>query len=588
MLLFGGATGAQPASACNSSKIGARDVDAVTGYYYECRASGWFVENDSNFSSNCTPDDDGISIGSGTQWEKKTLPSCSNATNDKLLYNSTTNAFSCGADQGGSSGYATIREETTAQTQRTQVSFVGPAVTCADDAVTPETDCTVVAAGTGACGANTWASTLNDGAAPTCTQPAFSNLSGTATDSQLASNYSGVGSCAAGAGVSATVDNAGPICDANIVFDDEANTYGAVKQDFGGATVEVPNGIAPPATCAVGEVFHDSNAAAGSRALLCTALDTFTGIDNPFGAAIDDGELASNYSGTGSCTNQFVRALNDNAAPTCAAVADADLANNYSGIGACAANTFASTLVDNAAPTCTQPGFSNLSGTAAIAQGGTTETVSAEDAVLVGAGTTDWQPKTLPSCSAGATDKLLYNSTTNVFSCGVDQTAGGGPSTAATDTRHTIASTTATEVTEIQVALTAGNWTVKYWLIEQSTSATVGFKHGVNYTGTVTRMACRRCFPSTGTTAATGVADDTAAVLTGSLSECNAATVESTTAPNLGPNTGVAAANTNIMVTIECMLVVADVGDLELWHGSEGAVQVSIEVGSSVIATPIP
>lgn len=39
--------------------------------------------------------------------------------------------------------------------------------------------------GVGACGANTWASTLNDNAPPTCTQPAFSNLSGSASDSQI-------------------------------------------------------------------------------------------------------------------------------------------------------------------------------------------------------------------------------------------------------------------------------------------------------------------------------------------------------------------------------------------------------------------
>lgn len=38
--------------------------------------------------------------------------------------------------------------------------------------------------GVGACGANTWASTLNDNAAPTCTQPAFSNISGTALYTQ--------------------------------------------------------------------------------------------------------------------------------------------------------------------------------------------------------------------------------------------------------------------------------------------------------------------------------------------------------------------------------------------------------------------
>ena len=39
--------------------------------------------------------------------------------------------------------------------------------------------------GVGACGVNTWASTLSDNAAPTCTQPGFSNLSGAATDAQV-------------------------------------------------------------------------------------------------------------------------------------------------------------------------------------------------------------------------------------------------------------------------------------------------------------------------------------------------------------------------------------------------------------------
>jgi hypothetical protein len=47
---------------------------------------------------------------------------------------------------------------------------------------------TLAAAGVGACGASTWVSTLNGDAAPTCTQPAFSSLSGSATDGQLSAN----------------------------------------------------------------------------------------------------------------------------------------------------------------------------------------------------------------------------------------------------------------------------------------------------------------------------------------------------------------------------------------------------------------
>ncbi len=40
---------------------------------------------------------------------------------------------------------------------------------------------------------------------------------------------------------------------------------------------------------------------------------------------LPDASLASNYSGVGTCTNQFARALNDNAAPTCATVTSADV-----------------------------------------------------------------------------------------------------------------------------------------------------------------------------------------------------------------------------------------------------------------------
>jgi len=69
-----------------------------------------------------------------------------------------------------------------------------------------------VFSGVGACGANTWASTLNDTGAPTCTQPGFGSISGTVTDGQLASSYSGVGACSANNWASTLSDNAAPTC----------------------------------------------------------------------------------------------------------------------------------------------------------------------------------------------------------------------------------------------------------------------------------------------------------------------------------------------------------------------------------------
>lgn len=48
--------------------------------------------------------DDSTFVGSGATIEAKVLPSCSNATTSKLLYNNITNAFSCGSDQNSGGG----------------------------------------------------------------------------------------------------------------------------------------------------------------------------------------------------------------------------------------------------------------------------------------------------------------------------------------------------------------------------------------------------------------------------------------------------------------------------------------------------
>lgn len=69
------------------------------------------------------------------------------------------------------------------------------------------------------------------------------------------------------------------------------------------------------------------------------------------------------------------------------------------------------------------------SGTLPVARGGTNLTAAADDNVMIGNGTT-WQTKALPSCSGATTDKLLYNASTNTFSCGTD--GSGGVSSGAT------------------------------------------------------------------------------------------------------------------------------------------------------------
>ena len=53
-------------------------------------------------------------VGDGTSWNSTLLPSCSNGTTDKLLYNNSTRSFSCGVDQfgGGGSGITTFNTQT--------------------------------------------------------------------------------------------------------------------------------------------------------------------------------------------------------------------------------------------------------------------------------------------------------------------------------------------------------------------------------------------------------------------------------------------------------------------------------------------
>lgn len=61
-----------------------------------------------------TPSADNVLVGDGSAWNKKALPSCSSGANDKLLYDSSTDTFSCGSDQAGSGGDVVLLQTQTA------------------------------------------------------------------------------------------------------------------------------------------------------------------------------------------------------------------------------------------------------------------------------------------------------------------------------------------------------------------------------------------------------------------------------------------------------------------------------------------
>jgi hypothetical protein len=151
-------------------------------------------------------------------------------------------------------------------------------------------------------------------------------------------------------------------------------------------------------------------------------------------------------------------------------------------------------------------------------------------------------------------------------------------------TTHTISSATATEMTGLgPCTLVAGTYMFQAFLIAASSAVGTAVKIGLNFTGTAAVRAFELRYPSTGTTANTGIVDDVGAT-TGQIHESNPQTAFSTTAANMG-GAGVATANANSLMVVEGVLVVTASGDLELWHGSSGAVATSVIAGSSLLVT---
>lgn len=136
-----------------------------------------------------------------------------------------------------------------------------------------------------------------------------------------------------------------------------------------------------------------------------------------------------------------------------------------------------------------------------------------------------------------------------------------------------------------------GAYRIEYQILSQSSAAGTGLAYGVEYTGTETSLYCVRTFTSTGAGAGgtTGVIDDVANTNTGQHYEAYAANAASTTAPNMGPNAGVATANSTALESIECNLLTTTAGDLTFYFASEtDGTAVTIKANSTVRATPFP
>ncbi len=104
----------------------------------------------------------------------------------------------------------------------------------------------------------------------------------------------------------------------NLASDVTGNLSGA---SVSGAVATATALAANPGDCGANQ-YATTIAANGD--LTCAQVAT-----SQLNGTITDAQLASSYSGVGTCTNQFARVLNDNAAPTCASVSlSADVTGN--------------------------------------------------------------------------------------------------------------------------------------------------------------------------------------------------------------------------------------------------------------------
>lgn len=343
----------------------------------------------------------------GAAWTAGALPACATSTS-KLLYDQTTHAFSCGTDVGGASsgasgvlqtsngsgGLSAYGGQAAGLTGQffTALSASGVATFAYPDLAHVTGSITVGNGGTGQTTApddqmlmgngTTWALTP----VPNCnavTEKLRYNLTSNAWECQTDQTSNGY----------------------NLIKDEGTNLASRTALNFAGGGVSCADDPGNSATtCTI-------TGAAGSA--YGTVMDEAVALTS---------RTSLNFGGAGvTCTDNPGSTRTDcsipGGAPTSATyitqTADATLTNEFalSSLGTGYLKTSAGTGV-----------LTSQSTPIPVADGGTSVSTATDDSVLVGNGTT-FDLKSLPSCSNATASKLLYNVSTNSFSCGTDQTS---------------------------------------------------------------------------------------------------------------------------------------------------------------------
>jgi len=145
-------------------------------------------------------------------------------------------------------------------------------------------------------------------------------------------------------------------------------------------------------------------------------------------------------------------------------------------------------------------------------------------------------------------------------------------------------SATPTEITGLSNVVAAGTYTFQYFIIYRSTVTTTGVRFAVNHTGTIGAIVYNTRWIDASATASTAAADQDMITATGGNVGGFASRARKTTAAN-GTTISVGAANSDMLMIIEGVMVVSASGNIQLWHGSENANSTQVMAGTSLILT---
>jgi hypothetical protein len=375
----------------------------VTGEVLYCKAGSGWCAKDSGGTERCTGAGGGGGGGTVTQLNAGTgITLTPNpivntgtvaATPHALLDGTINNDTLAGAPVAGNLVLSNATPAWASVAMSGDVTISATGATTIGAAKVTDADLANAYSGVGACAASKWASTLTRNAAPTCTQPAFSDISGVAAVGQLpslAGDVTGAINTNTVAKINGATLGTTTATDKNILIANGAQwqtepvTGDITLSDLGAVSVTRLNSSQSTTSEAANLVY----AGPTSGAAAAPTFRTLVSADIP-------GGLPTAFSAITSGTNTQ---------PAHMTVGNGSQLD-FSGSGTVTASDVVCTTCINLT--------SEVSGVLPVANGGTNLSTATDDNVMVGNGTT-WQSKAVPLTTA-AGSVLQYDTVANNF-----------------------------------------------------------------------------------------------------------------------------------------------------------------------------